>query len=397
MKTIVFFSLPAYGHTNPTLPVVRALTERGHQVIYYSFSEFKERIENVGAIFVGCDAYLPKKSEEELDKQAGKDFAALIEMLADTTIALEDKVVPELQEFQPDCIVSDSLCLWGTLFARKLNLPYICSTTSFAFNQETAKLMRGSFVETLGLLLGMRRIRKKLRILRENGYEVEGLVSILQNDNATDTIVYTAKSFQPYAETFSKRFAFVGPSLELPEKSEVVSQNRPFVYISLGTVFEDHVFIAQCIQAFRNENIDVILKTSSYIPHSTSLNVPENITVQKFVPQLEILQKADVFLTHSGMNSVNESLYFGVPMVVFPQHSEQRLVAEQVIKTGTGVELKKGKKSYIRKAVQEIIKNPVYKQRAAKLGQALQEAGGAREAATKIEEKIKNGAIHSEG
>src|SRR5699024_3318386 len=92
MKTIVFFSLPAYGHTNPTLPVVRALTERGHQVIYYSFSEFKERIEKVGAIFVGCDAYLPKKSEEELDKQAGKDFAALIEMLADTTIALEDKV-----------------------------------------------------------------------------------------------------------------------------------------------------------------------------------------------------------------------------------------------------------------------------------------------------------------
>src|SRR5699024_11773708 len=116
---------------------------------------------------------------------------------------------------------------------------------------------------------------------------------------------------------------------------------------------------------FRNENIDVILKTSSYIPHSTSLNVPENVTVQKFVPQLEILQKADVFLTHSGMNSVNESLYFGVPMVVFSQHSEQRLVAEQVIKTGTGGELKKDKKSYNRNDVQEIIKNPVYKQRAA--------------------------------
>src|SRR5699024_7927913 len=102
MKTMIFFSLLAYSHTNQTLQVVRSLTERGHQVIYYSFSEFKERIENVGAIFVGCDAYLPKKSEEELDKQAGKDFAALIEMLADTTIALEDKVVPELQEFQPD-------------------------------------------------------------------------------------------------------------------------------------------------------------------------------------------------------------------------------------------------------------------------------------------------------
>lgn len=397
MKTIVFFSLPAYGHTNPTLPVVLALTDRGHQVIYYSFSEFKERIEDAGAIFVGCDAYLPKKSKKELDKQAGKDFAALIEMLAETTIALEDKVVPELQKLQPDCIVSDSLCLWGTLFARKLNCPYICSTTSFAFNQETAKLMRGGFVETMRLLLGMRRIRKKLHMLRTKGYKVEGLVSILQNDNATDTIVYTAKSFQPYAETFSERFAFVGPALELPEKGESAIQDRPFVYISLGSVFEDHEFIAQCIQAFRNEDIDVLLTTNSDIHHFKSLNLPENIEVQKFVPQLEILQKADVFLTHSGMNSVNESLYFGVPMVVFPQHSEQRLVAEQVIKTGTGVELKKGKRSYIRKAVQEIINNPVYKQRAEKLGRSLQEAGGAREAAIKIEEKIDNGAIHSEG
>lgn len=114
MSKIVFFSIPAHGHTNPTLPVVRELVNRGHEVWYYSFLEFQEKIQAAGASFIACDEYLPKLSPEELDRKAGKDFAALIEMVADTTIALDAKVCKELQEYQPDCIVSDSLCFWGS-------------------------------------------------------------------------------------------------------------------------------------------------------------------------------------------------------------------------------------------------------------------------------------------
>ncbi len=51
--------------------------------------------------------------------------------------------------------------------------------------------------------------------------------------------------------------------------------------------------------------------------------------------------KTDVFVTHSGMNSVNESLYYGVPMVLFPQHSEQRMVAKRVVHLGAGIMLKR--------------------------------------------------------
>lgn len=393
MSTIVFFSLPAYGHTNPTIPVVHALTAKGHRVIYYSFEAFKESIERAGATFVGCDAYLPEKTQEELDKQAGKDFAALIEMLADTTIALQEKVLSELEELAPDCIVSDALCLWGTLFAKKLHLPYVCSTTSFAFNRQTATLMRGGFRETVRMFLGMPRIHKKLRTLRNQGYEVEGLVSILENNNETDTIVYTAKSFQPFADTFSNRFAFVGPAIAVPEIKTSKVQERPLIYVSLGTVLEDQTFIIQCIKAFQQEKAEVIMAAGADFNISALGEVPDHITIKNVVPQLEILQTADVFITHSGMNSANESLYFGVPMVVFPQHSEQRLVAEQVIKAGAGVELKKGGRHDIRQAVQKVISNPVYKQHAEELGGTLKDAGGAAKAAGKIEEKINDGAI----
>lgn len=59
MYRIAFFSIYAHGHTNPTLPVVRELTCRGHQVRYYSFAPFREKIQAAGAQFVPCDSYLP--------------------------------------------------------------------------------------------------------------------------------------------------------------------------------------------------------------------------------------------------------------------------------------------------------------------------------------------------
>ena len=59
MSRIVFFNIPAYGHTNPTIEVVKELVRRGNVVRYYSFNSFREKIESAGAEFVSCDTYLP--------------------------------------------------------------------------------------------------------------------------------------------------------------------------------------------------------------------------------------------------------------------------------------------------------------------------------------------------
>ncbi|RRH46635.1 glucosyltransferase, partial [Clostridioides difficile] len=107
MSKIVFFSIPAYGHTNPTIEVVRELVDRGNEVLYYSFNEFKDKIEGAGAKFICCDKYLPELLPGD-EKKIGKDFPGLIEMIVDTTISLDEKVCRELKDFNPDCIVSDS-------------------------------------------------------------------------------------------------------------------------------------------------------------------------------------------------------------------------------------------------------------------------------------------------
>jgi MGT family glycosyltransferase len=389
MSKIVFFSIPAHGHTNPTLPVLSELVSRGHDVWYYSFLEFKEKIEGLGAKFIPCDEFLPLMSQQELNRKVGKDFAALIEMIVDTTIALDEKVCTELREFQPDCIVSDSLCFWGKLFAKKLGIPYICSTTTFAFNQYTAKLIKRSIKEILGMITGMPRINKKMQLLRSHGYEVDSFISIIQNDNETDTIVYTSKEFQPMATTFSDRYAFVGPSIrQFPQLLEE-RKNRRFIYISLGTVLNQNKdFYQNCIKAFANSSYDIMMSVGEKTEITSLGRIPDNFTVKNSVDQIAILQKADVFITHCGMNSVNESLYYGVPMVLFPLHSEERVVADRVAELGAGIKLKGNRPKYLAKAVADVLVDRTYLDNVQKLSENFRNTGGAVVAANVILAKV---------
>ncbi|SHK14340.1 macrolide family glycosyltransferase [Desulforamulus aeronauticus] len=389
MSKIVFFSIPAHGHTNPTIAVVKELTKRGHEVWYYSFNTFKERIETVGAKFISCDKYLPELKQED-EKKIGKDFAGLIEMVADTTISLDKKVCKELENFKPDCIVSDSLCFWGKLFAKKLKIKYICSTTSFAFNKYTVKMMKRGVGEIIRMAIGMPRINKKIQLLRANGYEIDNFVSLIENDNNTNTIVYTSKEFQPMSETFSDKYTFVGPSVS--DVEEYVGNKRRTVYISLGTVLnKNNEFYKNCIEALKGLNVDVIMSVGEKTDIAALGKIPDNFIVKNRVDQIKVLKKSDVFLTHCGMNSVNESLYHGVPMVLFPQHSEQAMVAERTAVLGAGLMLSGNKPKHIRKVIEQILNDATYKENANKILKSFKTSGGAKKAADVILNVINDG------
>lgn len=234
MSRITFFNIPAYGHTNPTLEVVRELVKRGHEVHYYSFREFRDRIENTGAACICCDEYMPP-APADIDKKVGRDLASLISMTVHVTLAMEEGILKEFGEWKPDCIVSDSICIWGKLYAKRLGIPYVCSTTTFAFNRYTAKLMKQKPGEIFRMMAGMSEINARMEELRQHGYQADKFYELLQNDNDTDTIVYTSPEFQPMADTFSSRYRFTGPSLAVPV-SAAAERRRPLVYVSLGTV-----------------------------------------------------------------------------------------------------------------------------------------------------------------
>lgn len=224
MSKIVFFCIPAHGHTNPTLGVVRELIQRGHMVWYYSYTPFREEIEGLGATFIACDDYDTEQKLTPKDAaRIGKDLALSTQVLVDTTLALDDMVCQQMQALKPDCIVADSMAVWGKAVALKLGIPFVSSTTTFAFNQHSAKIMKQSPTQMLGMLFSMPKINRDIKRLQDKGYPVRSVLDILQNDNQTDTIVYTSPEFQPCSETFSDRYVFVGPSVR-PVTEEIIKK-----------------------------------------------------------------------------------------------------------------------------------------------------------------------------
>ena len=385
MSKIVFFCIPAHGHTNPTLGVVRELISRGHQVWYYSYNIMREKIEASGAVFVSCDDYdMEQKLTPKDAVRVGKDLAFSTQILVDTTLALDEKVCADMDLLKPDCIIADSMAVWGKAVAIKLGIPFVSSTTTFAFNQHSAKIMKQSPRELFRLLITMPKISKNIKRLQDKGYPVKNILDIIQNDDNTHTIVYTSPEFQPCSDTFSDRFSFVGPSIR-PVFDSYIKTHEILIYISMGTVNNDKMpLYKKCISALKNTQYQVIMSVGNLVALDEFGTLPENISVYEHVDQIAVLKAADVFISHCGMNSVNESLYFGVPIVMLPQTSEQGGVAERVHQLGAGIRLNNTDEMSILNAVNELLSNATFKENAVKISDSFKSCTGVKGAADKI-------------
>lgn len=386
MARIAFFCIPAHGHTNPTLGVVRELTARGHEVVYYSYEPFRDKIEASGARFIPCDAFDAEMHLTPEDaKRLGSDLALSTRVLVDTTLSLDDMVCREMAQLQPDCIVADSMAVWGKAVAKKLGIPFVSSTTTFAFNQHSARLMKQSVWQLISMLFSMPNINRQIRRLQKRGYPVRSVLDLIQNDADTDTIVYTSPQFQPCAETFSEKYAFVGPSIR-PAEMEIQKSRETLVYISMGTVNNAMLpLYRNCVEALKGTGYQVILSVGDQVSIDAFGELPEQIQIFPRVDQIGVLEKADVFLTHCGMNSVSEGLWFGVPLLLLPKTKEQEAVAARTEQLGAGLRLLKTDAVSIRNVVERVLREPVYRKNAQAIAAGFHGCTGAKGAADKIE------------
>ncbi len=215
-------------------------------------------------------------------------------------------------------------------------------------------------------------------------------------------MVFTARELQPETAFVDARFAFVGPSIDPDSRTKAdfpfeQLTCKPLIYISLGTIHTaDRDFYQQCFEAFGRFPGQVIVSAGS-ADLSALGQIPANFIVRSSVPQLEILRRADLFITHGGMNSVQESLYFGVPMVVLPQQTEQLFNGRIVARAGAGLLLEAGgqvRADHLRAAADRVLGDPAYRETAQRLGDALRAAGGYTRAADLIEAFVHRLSIH---
>ena len=140
-----------------------------------------------------------------------------------------------------------------------------------------------------------------------------------------------------------------------------------------------------CIRALEKSPYQVVLSVGHQVERSAFGSLPENVEVYPSVDQIAVLEQADVFLSHCGMNSVSEALYFGVPLLMLPKTKEQEGVAERVRQLGAGILLENTKPDIMTALVDTLLKDPAYRCRAAEIGEGFRRCGGAAAAADQIE------------
>jgi MGT family glycosyltransferase len=217
-------------------------------------------------------------------------------------------------------------------------------------------------------------------------------------------IVYTSEMFQIQRSYFDASYIFTGPCYSErafdAQFPLLKSAEKPIIYISLGSVTSYNsktFFYQQCLQAFANSEYTVVMSVGKFIDIAELGNIPPNFIVSNYVPQMQVLQQASVFITHGGTNSTWEALIHKVPLVVFPQGGDQYLVANRVEELNIGVWIKQKNIAplKLRSLVEQIIKDEKIRSNVDLLSSSLITSGGTQKAVDKILEfKQKNSISH---
>lgn len=212
----------------------------------------------------------------------------------------------------------------------------------------------------------------------------------IMNHPGDITIVYTSKEYQPRSDVFDESYKFVGPSIATRKVGSFPMEDlkgEKLIFISMGTVLMNNLsYMKKCFEAFKGVEATVILAVGKKINISQFENIPNNFKLYNYVPQLEVLQHADVFVTHGGMNSSSEALYYGVPLVVIPVTGDQPLVAKRVNEVGAGIRLNRKEltSELLRETVKEVMYDVTFKENSRKVGESLRNAGGYKRAVDEI-------------
>lgn len=389
MAKIAYIGTPAHGHTNPTLPVVQELVARGHEVLYYNAESFHAKVEPTGVDFRAYPQPLPTERDMA---EAMYEFINASLILSSMSEHLTPFMLAEIAREQPDLILYDSVAMWGYIAARTHGIAYICSITHFVLDGSQRAMGLGtiarflwSAIPHIPTLIGWKR-----RMIQQYGKAIVGGLTEYGDLN----IVFTSQEFHPRNKFIDQRFRFVGPSINPATRDGHFSfdevREGTLVYISLGTINHlDLDFYQAAFEAFADYPATFVLSIGKNTDLTQLGDIPANFIVRHYVPQLEVLQRADAFITHGGMNSVHEGLYYGVPELVVPHQFEQLLNGKRVVETGAGLLLSDHHghvtAAQLHAALDTVLIDDTYRRQAKRIGETLKTAGGYLRAVEEIE------------
>ncbi|WP_422657549.1 macrolide family glycosyltransferase [Paenibacillus sp. EC2-1] len=403
MSRVVFFGVDLHGHVNPTLGLIHKLCENGEEVYYYCSEPFREKIEQTGAIFRSYQGLLSFGRHNGTGMETLLVFA---DFIMDKCRSIVEALRDEVCELQPDYIIHDSFCLWGKELAAELQIPGISLFANFPFIDEMAQKDPAFFMEYVLLASeeplylrhkGQHDVYRKLmdKLSRVIGTKYGKPPMNVMNDIFCSkeqlNLVFSSREFQVYEEVFDDTHVFCGyelyPRVESTDFPFEALDDRPLIYIAFGTILHNLSELYQiCFDVLGESKYQVVMSLGMETDLSCIGPVPDNFIVQSYVPQLKLLNRADVFITHGGANSIYESLCSVVPMIVIPQVFDEFMGALMVERSGTGIYLRDPlpTKEQLSEAVKQVLEKPLYQDNCERIRHSFKAAGGMDFAVQKI-------------
>ncbi|MEU5959460.1 macrolide family glycosyltransferase [Streptomyces sp. NPDC047525] len=383
---IAMVGVPMVSHVLPSLEIIRELVARGHRVTYANDPATRELIEPTGAELVPCTSLLPFK-----DNIWPEDPIAASALFLDDAMA----VLPQLRSFYGDDPADLYLYDIGAYVARALaeeqGRPFVQLSPTFVAWEGYQEEVRAHIQELPGAAELEARFGEWLAGTGATTLDVGAFSGTPER-----AVAMIPRAMQISADRVDpKRVDFVGPCFG--DRSAQGSWQRPegaekVLLVSLGSSYtQQPAFYRTCVAAFGGlAGWHVVLQIGKHVDPAELGEVPGNVEVRSWVPQLAILEQADAFVTHAGMGSSSEGLFTGVPMIAVPQGAEQPMNADRLVELGVArrIDTADATADTLRSALLELTSDPDVAARAARLRAEARAEGGTARAADLIEAEL---------
>lgn len=408
---------PLPGHLNPMLTLGRALQRRGHSAIFFHIPAIKSTVRAQGLEFHPVGAVLSDALAESIRKMSEMQGLGSLRFAVRCSSRIAEILLDELpaafQSARVDLLLADQNEPAAATVAEHLGLPFVSVCPSLPLNREPdipppflpwryhsmawARTRNRVGYALSDLLIAP--INRALNRYRRNW----GMRPIVQPD---DTFSSLAQLCQLIREVdFPRRelppaFHYLGPFCDtgapgtVPFPFEQLN-GKPLIYASLGTLQAgDSRHFQTIAAACSGLDAQLVIATGSD-SGDLAERLPGNPLVVRYAPQLEVLAKASLAITHAGLNTVMQSLLMGVPMVALPITHDQPAIAARVAWCGAGemIPIKQATSSSLRAAVQRVLFEPGYRARARELSQSVKLAGGVERAVDIVESLLPSRAL----
>ncbi|MFC7309041.1 glycosyltransferase [Streptomyces monticola] len=378
MSRFLFVVPPLVGHVNPTVSVAAELTARGHRVAWAGLPRFVEELAGPDAEVYPCEVPGLLERPPKL-RGAGALQFLWQEFFVPLAEAMAPGVRRAAEEFGPDVLVADQQTLAGALVAERLGIPWVTSSTTSAEFSDALDGMPKIGEWITGLVQDLRRRIGDPRLAHDPRFSPDLVLAFTTPELAGDCPA-------------TPQVRFVGPAIGRRPAGdfpwEWLDERRATVVVSLGTANTDvgARFLTECAAAVRERGhrIQAVIADPGGVLDAESDTA---VLVQPRIPQLPLLERASAVVSHAGHNTVAESLWHGVPLVVAPIRDDQPLIAAQVTAAGAGVRVRfaRSGRRQIGAALDAVLDEPQHGDAARRIRDSFRAAGGAAAAAAHLE------------